>query len=158
MTDVVDVLVEAGARVDGIEVAPAAGDVDEWLAEAPADARLRALVMAADHQRLGVIDQLVAAGTPVDATDEAFGGQALRTAAGNGRPESVRRLLAHGADPNLRDDEGRTPLDLCRRGRRGDDRPERDAVEAILAPLTSDRAVSPHRSSRGGREVPTCRL
>ena len=81
--------------------------------EAPADARLRAIVMAADHQRLGVIDQLVAAGTPVDATDEAFGGHPLRTAAGNGRPASVRRLLAHGADPNLRDDEGRTPLELC---------------------------------------------
>jgi hypothetical protein len=37
--------------------------------------------MAADHQRLPVIDQLVEAGTPVDAVDEVFGRQALRTTA-----------------------------------------------------------------------------
>lgn len=134
MTDVVDSLVEAGARVRSIEEAAAAGDLGDWLGEAPADARLRALVMAADHQRLVVIDELVAAGTPVDATDEAFGGHPLRAAAANARPQSVRRLLAHGADPNLRDDQGRTPLDLCRQGDRS---PERQEVEAILAPLTS---------------------
>jgi len=137
MTDVVDVLVEGGARVDGIEVAAAAGSVDEWLADAPADARLRALVMAADHQRLDVIDALIDAGTPVDGVDEAFGGHPLRMAAANARPASVRRLLEHGADPNLRDDDGRTPFDLCWQGRRGDDRPERAEVEAILAPLTT---------------------
>jgi hypothetical protein len=137
MTHVVDVLVQAGARVQSIEEAAAAGDIGDWLADAPADARLRALVMAADHQRLDVIDQLIAAGTPVDATDEAFGGHPLRTAARNARPASVRRLLALGADPNLGDDEGRTPLVLCRLGRSGDDRAERDEVEAILAPLTS---------------------
>jgi uncharacterized protein len=129
MTDVVDVLVEAGARIQSIEEAAAAGDLGDRLARAPADARLRALVMAADHQRLDVIDELIEAGTPVDATDEAFGGHPLRTAAENGRPESVRRLLAHGADPDLTDDQGRTPLALCRLG-------GHEAVEAILAPLT----------------------
>jgi len=139
MTDVVDVLVEAGARIQSIEEAAAAGAIGDWLADAHADARLRALVMAADHQRLDVIDHLIAAGTPVDATDAAFGRHPLRTAAGNGRPESVRRLLAHGADPNLSDDEGQTPLALCRLGRRGDNRAERDEVEAILAPLTANR-------------------
>jgi ankyrin repeat protein len=137
---VVDALVEAGAQVRSIEEAAAAGDIDDWLADAPGDARLRALVMAADHQRLDVIEQLIAAGTPVDRTDEAFGGHPLRTAAGNGRPESVRRLLAHGADPNLHDEQGRTPLQLCRAGRRDDNRPERDVVEAILAPLTANDA------------------
>jgi hypothetical protein len=65
MTEVVDVLVAAGAQVNGIEEAAAAGDVRGWLDDAPADARVRALVMAADHQRLNVIDDLVAAGTPV---------------------------------------------------------------------------------------------
>ena len=129
MTEVVDVLVEAGARIHGVEEAAAAGDVDTWLDDAPAEARVRALVMAADHQRLDVIDRLVAAGTPVDATDPAFGGQPLRTAASNGRPASVRRLLAHGADPELRDKEGRTPLDLCRLGDSGGHR----EVEAILS-------------------------
>jgi uncharacterized protein len=145
MTEVVDVLVEAGARIRSIEEAAAAGEIGDWLADAPAEARLRALVMAADHQRLDVIDQLVAAGTPVDATDAAFGGHPLRVAAGNGRPKSVRRLLDHGADPNLSDGEGRTPLALCRLGRHGDDRAARDEVEAILEPLTADRAEPPRR-------------
>jgi uncharacterized protein len=55
MTGVVDVLVAAGARVHSLEEAAAAGDVGGWLtAEAPLEARIRALVMAADHQRLTV--------------------------------------------------------------------------------------------------------
>jgi ankyrin repeat protein len=135
MTDVVDVLVAAGARVNGIEEAAAAGDVGGWLEDAPADARVRALVMAADHQRLAVIDALVASGTPVDAADPVFGGHALRTAAANGRPASVRRLLAQGADPGVRDEQGRTPLDLCRAGTT----PGHREVEAILAPGTDAR-------------------
>ena len=119
MTDVVDLLVRSGARIHGIEEAAAAGDVSGWLDDStPLDSRTRALVMAADHQRLDVIDQLIAAGTPVDAVDPAFGGHPLRTAAANGRPASVRRLLAHGADADLRDPEhDRTPLDWCRHSR-----------------------------------------
>jgi hypothetical protein len=100
---------------------------------------VRALVLAADHQRLAVIDALIAAGTPVDAVDPEWGGHALRTAATNGRPASVRRLLAHGADPNLRDGEHhRTPLEWCRHGRAGiaGDSPGHAQVEAILAQLT----------------------
>jgi ankyrin repeat protein len=146
MTDVVDVLVAAGAPVHGIEEAAAAGDISGWLdTTTPADARVRALVMAADHQRLDVIDQLIAAGTPIDAADEAFGGHPLRTAAGNARPASVRRLLAHGADPNLPDEQGRTPLALCRHGRPADDRPTRDEVEAILVPLTATDQPPPRQ-------------
>jgi len=140
MTDVVDVLVVAGARVHGIEEAAAAGDVTGWLTpDTPPDARVRALVMAADHERLEVIDELVRAGTPVDAADPVFGGHPLRTAAQNGRPASVRRLLALGADPNRRDpDEGLTPLEWCRKGREGAG-PERrhDEVEAVLGPVTT---------------------
>jgi uncharacterized protein len=146
---VVDVLVAAGARLHGVEEAAAAGDVSGWLDDTtPLDARIRALVMAADHQRLDVIDQLIAAGTSVDAVDDTFGGQPLRQAAGNGRPASVRRLLAHGADANLQDEQGRSPLDLCRRGRAGaaaSARPAFDEVEGILGPLT-------HASGRSLRE------
>jgi hypothetical protein len=137
MTGEVDVLVASGAQVHGLEEAAAAGDVSDWLDGAAPDARIRALVMAADHQRLDVIDQLIAAGTPVDAVDEAFGGHPLRQAAENGRPASVGRLLEHGADPNLRDGQGRTPLDLCRRHTDSAGAEGRAEVEAMLAPLTS---------------------
>jgi hypothetical protein len=100
MTGVLDVLVAAGARIDGIEVAAAAGDLgDRLTGDTPLEARIRALVMAADHERLDVIDQLLAAGTPIDATDEAWGRQALRTARQNGRSASIAHLLARGARP-----------------------------------------------------------
>lgn len=139
MTDVVDVLVSAGARVRGIEEAAAAGDLGRWLTTGTSpDSRIRALVMAADHQRLNAMDRLLAEGTQVDGVDPRFGGQPLRTAAANGRPASVARLLGHGADPDLRDPDGRTALELCRRGRASvEDRAGHDRVEAILAPLTA---------------------
>jgi hypothetical protein len=140
MTEVVDVLVAAGAQVTSIEEAAAAGDITGWLTpETPIEVRIRSLVMAADHQRLQVIDQLIAAGTPVDATDATFGRQALRTAAGNGRPKSVRRLLVHGANPILRDPEHQmTPLDWCRHNRTtAADQTGYHEVEAILGHLTS---------------------
>ncbi len=140
MTNVLDVLVAAGAQVHSIEEAAAAGDVAGWLtAETPADARTRALVMASDHQRLDVIDRLIAAGNPVDAVDPIWGGHPLRTAAGNGRPESVRRLLAHGADSNLADaHHNLTPLGWCRKNRSGYvNTSGHDQVEAILEPITT---------------------
>jgi len=129
MTDVLDLLVEAGAEVTSLEEAAAAGDVDGWLTPEPdPQARIRALVFAADHERLAVIDRLIDAGTPVDAFDEVWGRRALQVAAENGRLASLRRLLEHGADPNLRDREGRTALDRCR---------GQEEVEAILRPLTA---------------------
>lgn len=137
MTAVLDLLVEAGAEVTSLEEAAAAGDVTGWLTrDADLQGRIRALVFAADHQRLPVIDRLVEAGTPVDAFDEVWGRQALRIAAQNGRPASVRRLLEHGADPNLRDKDGLTALDWCRPGRRCLDGPGHREAEAILEPLT----------------------
>jgi uncharacterized protein len=139
MTDVVDVLVAAGARVNSLEEAAAAGEVSGWLTpDAPTDGRIRALVMAADHQRLDVIDQLVGAGVPVDTVDPVWGGHPLRVAATNGRPASVRRLLEHGADPSLRDEQGRNPLDLCRAGRPAGETSAYDEVEAMLAPLVGE--------------------
>jgi uncharacterized protein len=115
-TDVVDVLAAAGAQVRSIVEAAAVGDIDGWLTEeTPLNERVRALTMAAGHDRTAVIEQLLAAGTPVDAVD-AWGYSALRAAAENGRPASVRLLLAAGADPNQRDaDEQLTPLEWSRR-------------------------------------------
>lgn len=143
MTDVVDVLIAAGARVHSVEEAAAAGDIRDWLtADTPPDAWIRALVMAADHERLDVIDQLVEEGVPVDGVDEQFGRHPLRLAAANGRVHGVTRLLTLGADPNLRDRDGHTPLDQCRLGRAGQPEGSGHAqVEAVLAPLTQpDRA------------------
>ena len=53
--------------------------------------------MAADHERLGVIDELLEAGTPIDASDATWGRQALRVARENNREVSVAHLLARGA-------------------------------------------------------------
>ena len=136
MTDVVDVLVAAGAKLHSLEQAAAAGDITGWpLARFTLQSRLRALVFAADHQRLEVIDRLVEAGTPVNEADAEWGRLPLHTAAGGGQAASVRLLLAHGADPNLRDPEHHaTPLEDCREG----DSPGHREAEAILRPLTQD--------------------
>jgi ankyrin repeat protein len=155
MTDVLDLLVEAGAEVTSLEEAAAAGDITGLLtSESDLQVRIRALVFAADHQRLSVIDQLIDVGTPVDAFDEVWGRQALRIAAQNGRPASVRRLLEHGADPNLRDKEGRTALDWCRPEQRRIESPDHEEVEAILRPLTAEpaRARRPAEQSADGDE------
>jgi len=138
-TAVVDVLVAAGARISNIREAAAAGDITGWLtSDTSSEDRGRALIMAADHQRVDVVDQLIAAGTPVDGIDTRWGRHPLRHAAENGRPAGVRRLLDHGADPNLRDPETRrTPLECCRGDHRYPAEPGHREVEAILLPLTT---------------------
>jgi ankyrin repeat protein len=139
MTEVLDVLVAAGARIDSLEMAAAAGDITGWpLGRFTLQTRLRALAFAADHQRLEVIDQLVAAGTPVNEPDAEWGRLPLHLAAQNGRPASVRRLLAHGADPDLRDPlDHRTPLEWCRQPGNGDSGSAAlDEAEAILRQVT----------------------
>jgi uncharacterized protein len=136
MTEVLDVLVAAGARISSLEMAAAAGDITGWpLARFTHQSRIRALVFAADHQRLDVIDQLIEAGTPVNEADAEWERLPLHTAAGSGRAASVRRLLAHGSDPNLRDPgHHRTALEECQPARS----PGHREVEAILRPLTQD--------------------
>lgn len=138
MTAIVDLLARAGARISSLAEAAAVGDVTGWLRpDTPLQERVRALVMAADHERLDVIDQLLDAGTPIDTTDDRWGRQALRQAAMNGRVASVRHLIARGADPNHRDPvEHRTALELCRHHNDGTN-PEHTQVEAILTPITT---------------------
>ncbi|MGC4954651.1 DUF5990 family protein [Actinomadura citrea] len=148
MTEVLDVLVAAGARVHDLETAAAAGDIGAWpLARCTPQSRLRALAFAADHQRLDVIDALVAAGTPINEADAEWGRLPLHTAAGNGRPEAVRRLLRHGADPDLRDPvHRRTALQACEPPNRPAHSPAHDQVAAVLRPVTG---VGRPRRSRG---------
>ncbi len=133
MTDVLDALTGAGARIRGIVEAAAAGDLTGWpISAADEEERLRALIMAADHQRPRVIEALLGHGTPIDGVDRVWGRHALRLAAQRGRPASVRLLLQRGADPALRDGEGRTALDLCERERRDGPGPGYDEVSRLL--------------------------
>jgi uncharacterized protein len=145
MTDVIDVLVAAGARIDSLEMAAAAGDVSAWpLGRSDIQSRIRALVFAADHERLDVIDQLVVAGTPVNEADKEWGRLPLHTAAGNGRAASVRRLLARGADPNLRDPRHQTtPLEECQQ----EESPGHREAAAILRPRTRNDGMQPPQTT-----------
>jgi hypothetical protein len=96
-TDIVDLLAASGAHIDGIVEAAAVGNIDGYLTdETPSEHRVRALTMAAGHDRVEVIRQLLAAGTPVDAVD-AWGYTALRAATENGRDAAVAVLVAAGA-------------------------------------------------------------
>ena len=136
MTDVVDVLVAAGAA-DLVQAA-AAGDLTGHLTiEASEQDRIEALRIAAEHGRLDVIDQLIAAGTPVDGVDRG-GSTALHEAAYSGRADSVRRLLGHGADPARRDTRfDSTPLDWCRHQcEETGPGHGHELVEEILRPIT----------------------
>lgn len=138
MSEVADVLIEAGAT--DIVQAAAAGDITAMLTkEVPEPDRIAALRIAAEHGRLDVIDQLLAASTPVDGTDR-DGSTALHEAAFCGRADSVRHLLAHGADPNRQDTRFHgTPLDWCRH-QHEEEGPGHghDEAEQILRPITQD--------------------
>jgi uncharacterized protein len=134
MTEVVDVLAAAGAQVRSLEEAAAVGSISSWTyATADLQTRLRSLIMAAHHQRINVVHELAAVGTPIDIEDAMFGRHPLRLAASAGRPESIRCLLALGADPLGRDGRGFTALDHCRHGRVNlVDHSGHDEVEALL--------------------------
>jgi uncharacterized protein len=136
MTDVIDLLAAAGARIRSLEEAAAAGDLSSWsVQEADEETRLRALVMAAHHERIDVINALINHGTPIDGEDAVFRRHPLRLAASSGRAASVRALLAQGVDPTQRDREGLTALGHCRRGRiTAADPMGFDEVERLLAP------------------------
>lgn len=116
MTEVADVLLAAGAS--DLVHAAATGSITGMLtADTPVADRLAALRIAAEHGRLDVIDQLLAAETPIDGVDR-DGSTALHAAAYSGRPDSARHLLAHGADPTRRDNRfDSTPLGWCRHRR-----------------------------------------
>ncbi|HKA03369.1 MAG TPA: ankyrin repeat domain-containing protein, partial [Acidimicrobiales bacterium] len=119
MIDIVDLLVGAGARIRNIVDAAGAGNLGGYLTpDTAVEDKARALQAAAVCERLAVIDELLAAGVPVDA--DVDGATALHAAAMNGKARSVARLLAHGADPNRIDANYQsTPLGWCRHRRSG---------------------------------------
>ncbi|MFE9674731.1 ankyrin repeat domain-containing protein [Streptomyces sp. NPDC006259] len=99
----VDALLRAGAD-------PAAADRDGTTA----------LYLASVHGNAGIVRRLLEAGAPPDAESAGAGseGTPLCAAACWGHTETVRVLLAHGADPGLREDRGTgwTPLEWAERG------------------------------------------
>jgi ankyrin repeat protein len=138
MTDVAELLLAAGAT--DLVYAAAAGDLGGVaLGETSRSDRVAALRIAAAHGHLGVINELIAASTPVGGLDR-DGSTALHQAAFSGRVDSVRHLLAHGADPARRDTRFHsTPLGWCRHQREqvGPGHGH-DQVAEILEPLTPD--------------------
>ncbi len=136
MTDVVDVLLAAGAT--DLVHAAAAGDLTGTLTpDTSQEDRVAALRIAAEHGRLDVIDQLIAADTPVDGVDR-DGSTALHEAAYSGRADSVKHLLLHGADPARRDRRFHsTPLGWCQHQREQvGPGTGHDEVEEVLRPIT----------------------
>ncbi len=108
----VKALVEAGATIKNIVFATAAGRVD--LIERDLDDQrslaTEALIVAAKLGQMGAMATLIERGVDVNG-DRAAGGQhapadgitALHAAANSGEKDAVLYLLAHGADPALRD-------------------------------------------------------
>lgn len=137
MTEVADVLLAAGAS-DLVHAAAAGSIAGMLTAHTPEADRVAALRIAAEHERFDVIDQLLAAGTPIDGIDR-DGSTALHAAAYTGSADSARHLVGRGADPNHRDNRfNSTPLGWCRHRREEVGYGHgHDEVEKLLAPLTN---------------------
>lgn len=118
-TEVVEVLAAAGAVVHDIVEAAGVGNLDAYsLSEVPIGKRAQGARAAAVCERLDVLNQLIASGVLVDADPDTGDPDGSRTllheAAYWGKPRSVERLLALGADPNRQDAEHHsTPLGWC---------------------------------------------
>jgi ankyrin repeat protein len=96
--EIVDALIAAGAEIHSVIEAAGAGDMSGWSIPDLSDfERACALRAAAVNERLSIIDQLLAAGTPIDAHVD--GQPAIYWARLRGRSRAVEHLVAHGAPP-----------------------------------------------------------
>jgi ankyrin repeat protein len=94
--EIVDLLVAAGAEAQSIIEAAGSGDVSGWdLASVSDHQRACALRAAAVNERLEVIDDVLAAGTPIDV--EVDGRPAMFWAKQQGRTKAAAHLAAKGA-------------------------------------------------------------
>ena len=74
---------------------------------------LHSAVAREGAEDLATVEALLAGGAPVNAAVEG-GHTPLHSAAANGNEPILRALLEHGADPDVANDDGKTPLDLGR--------------------------------------------
>jgi ankyrin repeat protein len=88
------------------------GTTAVMLAAGPASGGLGGTFPVSDADKVGVIRMLVERGLDVSATDTS-GSTALHVAAGQAGEPIVRELLRHGARLDLKDKQGRTPLDVA---------------------------------------------
>ena len=94
--EIVDELIAAGAKINSVIEAAGAGDLTGWsIAELSDFERACALRAAAVNERLTIIDQLLAAATPIDA--EVDGQPAIHWAHEQGRSKAVEHLASRGA-------------------------------------------------------------
>jgi ankyrin repeat protein len=94
--EIVDLLIAAGAPINSVIEAAGAGDLTGWTIEELSDfERACALRSAAVNDRLTIIDQLLAAGTPIDA--EVDGHPAIHWAREQGRSKAVDHLASRRA-------------------------------------------------------------
>lgn len=133
--DAIRALVKAGAdinlldkdRYDGVTIASVADDEETLhvLLASGANAKLvtsrydgTALIAAAHLGHDGVVKQLIAAGAPLDHVNNLHWTAAIESVVlGNGGPrhqETLRALINAGANTQLTDRQGNTPLQLAR--------------------------------------------
>jgi len=94
--EIVDELIAAGAKVNSVIEAAGAGDLTGWsIAELSDFERACALRAAAVNERLTIIDQLLAAGTPIDV--EVDGQPAIHWAREQRRSKAAEHLASRGA-------------------------------------------------------------
>ena len=117
---IVNALLEAGASAQGVSVMCAywglSSETVNLLLERGAELEIcdplrgkPALTWTAEIGSPAVMEVLLRHGANVHHQDN-YGSSGLHYASANGRTESVKLLLESGADPNLQDREGKTPL------------------------------------------------
>lgn len=124
--DIAALLIERGAEPDffahcmlgDVEAVRAALDADPGLARAAGVHELAPLYFAARGDELEVAELLLERGADVNQAVEA--GAPVHAAAANGSAELVRRYLAAGADPLVRDYDGRTAREVAEAAGRRD--------------------------------------
>ena len=73
-----------------------------------------ALQLAAMYNETDVIRELLQRGADVNKRDRNHGQTALHCSALNNITDTIRLLLENGASTTIKDNEGRTPIDLAR--------------------------------------------